>query len=353
MSAKVIPPVALTTPAVTTSVPETAPAAYNSGTTYALNARASVAGSAGLISVYQSLQASNTNHTPASSPTWWQLVGTTYQLYNTGTAYSIGDMVIDAAAHLVYRALIAGSGNPLTDTTKWFKVGYTNAWAMFNLLDNAATSSPAGVPVTVVVSPGARADSLVMRGLKATSVSVTVRVAGNVVYSATRNLAMRMTLSWSDYYFGNFTTKDSLGLFDLPPYSNSEITIVITNTSGSAACSNFLIGRAEKLGNVRRGVTADVLNFSTVNRDSTGYGEMVPARNVPKVSPEIYQDKEAINKMRALRDSLNGSIAAWVGIDNDSDMYFETMLTVGFYRRFSIVLRDNVGIIITLELEEI
>jgi hypothetical protein len=41
-------------------------AEYSSGTTYSLGTVVTVSGSS-----YQSLQASNTNHTPSSSPTWW------------------------------------------------------------------------------------------------------------------------------------------------------------------------------------------------------------------------------------------------------------------------------------------
>jgi len=54
----VLPPLAITDARLTsTTVPEVAPAAYAGGTTYALNATASVAGAAGLLTVYRSLQA--------------------------------------------------------------------------------------------------------------------------------------------------------------------------------------------------------------------------------------------------------------------------------------------------------
>lgn len=48
--------------------------AYNSGVTYALDDQVNVS-SGGANKTYKSLQASNLNHTPASSPTWWQDLG--------------------------------------------------------------------------------------------------------------------------------------------------------------------------------------------------------------------------------------------------------------------------------------
>ena len=77
------------------NVYETVPTAYAGGTTYALGAIASVSGAAKSHTVYESLQAGNIGHTPASSPTYWQAKGTVYDPYNAGTAYVTGDYATD------------------------------------------------------------------------------------------------------------------------------------------------------------------------------------------------------------------------------------------------------------------
>lgn len=353
MSMKVIPPVTITTAMLSSSsAVETPPAAYAPGTTYALGATASVAGAAGLITVYRSLQAANTGNTPATSPTWWANIGTTYQAYSAGATYAIGDYAIDPVAHLTYKSLIASNtGNALTDATKWYLVGPTNAWAMFDTLRNTATVTPG--TLTVTITPGTRIDSLALLGLSATSATVTVTVSGVTQYTKTINLNLRFVANWYDYFFAPFKTQDAVALFDLPPYSNGVITISLTNATGNVACGACVMGMQVNIGDVEYGAESDVLNFSTVNRTSDGVATLVPSRNVPKTVSSIWLDKQYVDTVRAVRDSLNGSTAVWAGIDDSTHEYFESLLILGFYRRFTIDLSYPNQAKIALELEEV
>lgn len=353
MSMKVIPPLPITTARLTsTTVPEVAPAAYAAGTTYALNATASVAGAAGLQSVYKSLQASNTGRTPASSPTWWQYIGDTYQSYSAGVTYANGDVVIDPANHLVYASLIAGNtGQALTDTTKWFNRGPMNAWKMFDTLRSSATVSP--VPITVVITPNSRIDSIALMGLEATSATITQTVSAVTQYTTTENLNLRIVGDWYDYFFAPFDTKRSMIRFDIPPYSNGVFTITLTNTTGNVECGACVLGMAYTLGETQRGAQSDALNFSQVIRDTAGVATMTPERNVPKTISDIAFNKEETQRVRYVRELLNATVAVWAGIDNDDEDYFESLLVLGFYRRFTIDLTQANEGRIGLELEEV
>ncbi|RFP32413.1 hypothetical protein D0T21_09415 [Duganella sp. BJB476] len=351
---KVIPPLAITDAMLTsTSAVETAPALYAGGTTYALNATAGVAGAAGLITIYKSLQGSNTGHAPASSPTWWVSIGTTYQVYAGGTTYALADRVIDNVAHLVYESLIGGNvGNVLSDGAKWKAIGPTNPWAMFDTLRNTATTVPAGT-LTATITPGVRIDSLALLGLSATSATITVTVAGVTQYSKTVNLNLRYVANWYDYYFAPFKTQNSLVVFDIPPYSNGVITITLTNLTGNVACGACVMGMQVDIGDVQYSAESDALNFSTVDRTTDGTATLIPSRNVPKTISSIWLDKKFVNQARSLRDSLNGSTAVWAGLDDDTQEYFEALLILGFYRRFTINLQYPDFAIISLELEEV
>jgi len=353
MSMKVIPPLAVTTAMLTsTSAVETAPALYVSTTTYGLNATASIAGAAGLLTVYQSLQAGNVGHAPASSPAWWQNIGTTHQVYSNTATYALGDFVIDNVAHLTYQSLIASNtGNALTDATKWYLVGPTNPWAMFDTLRNTATVTPG--TLTTTVSPGTRCDSLALLGLSATSATITVTLASTQVYSRTVNLNLRFVADWYDYFFAAFKTQSSMVLFDLPPYASAVITVSLSNTGGSVACGACVLGMAQDVGSVQYEAESDVLNFSTVNRTTDGVATLVPSRNVPKTISSIWLDKQYVDQVRALRDSLNGSTAVWCGLDDEGDDYFESLLILGFYRKFTINLKYPTTAMISLELEEV
>jgi hypothetical protein len=350
----VIPPLAITDALLTaSSVVETAPSAYAGGTTYALNDTASVAGAAGLITVYQSLQAGNIGHTPASSPTWWMNLGNVYQVYSGGATYALGDRVEDTTAHLVYESLLAGNiGNALSNTAKWLLIGPTNRWAMFDLLRSTASIVPGSL--TVVITPGVVVNALSLLGLAGDSVTISMTSGGPTVYTHTQNLDTREVFDWYDYFFDPFSTQDSLALFDLPFHADGIITITLTATAGNVACGGCVIGTFVFIGETEFAAVSDVLNFSTVTRDfAGGTNTLVQRRNVPKTQQQLVLDKALVNTVRALRDSLNAIPAVWSGLDDSSDGYFEALLILGFYKQFSIDLALPTQAIITLELEEI
>jgi hypothetical protein len=357
----VIPQLAITDAMLTSSTAvETAPAAYTGGTTYALNDTASVAGSAGLITVYKSLQASNTGHTPASSPTWWASIGETYQVYSGAATYALGDRVIDTTAHRVYESLVAGNvGNALTDTTKWLgsatgTVVPTNKWAMFDLRRNTRTIQP--LSIAAVITPGERINSLALAGMQANSAQITMTsvAGGGTVYTRSEDLNTREVFNHYDYCFKPFTTKTAIVLFDLPPYTDGVITVTIAATSGNAECGACVVGTYEYIGDVVYEAESDVLNFSTVTRNFDGStSAMIPRLNVPKTIQQIVFDKSRTNAIRALRDRLNGTPAIWAGIHGSDDEYFEALLISGFYKRFSINLKHPQHGVISLELEEV
>lgn len=349
---RVIPPLAITDAMLTSSTAvETAPAAYAGGTTYALNATASVAGSAGLITVYKSLAGSNTGHDPASSPLWWASIGTTYQVHS-GATYALGDRVIDATAHLIYESLAGSNTAALTDTAKWLEIGPTNTWAMFDLLRNTATIVPSSL--TVVLTPGERVDSIALLGVVANSVSITITSDAVTVYTLTESLNTRESFGWYEYFFRPITTRPSLIRFDLPPYTNAVITVTLTADTGNAECGACVIGTSEYLGRVLAEAESDVLNFSSVTRNAFGDSQLVPRRNVPRTQQQIIADKSRVNRIRTLRDSLNATPAVWSGLDDlDSDGYFEAVLILGIYKRFTINLRHPQHAAISLELEEV
>jgi len=281
----------------------------------------------------------------------------TEPVYDAGTTYALGDLAISTTTHLRYESLAAGNiGNPLTDTTKWLELGPTNKWAMFDLLRNTATTAPASIEV--VITPGVRVDSIALLAMVADTVMVEMHSAvgspSELYYSYTQDLSTREVFDWYDYFFQLFTTQASLALFDLPPYTNGVITVTLTKSSGDVECGACVLGSYVYIGQVQQEAESDVLNFSTVERDfAGGTSLMVQRRNVPKTIQQIWLDKSRVNAVRVLRDALNAIPAVWSGLDDSANGYFEALLILGFYKRFSINLKLPEHAVISLELEEI
>jgi len=290
---------------------------------------------------------SSTISEPDTSETAWS---------GSSVAYALGDQVIRTTTHRIYECVSAhtsaASPVPENNTAQWLEIGPTNRWAMFDTLRNTATEVASSL--TVVLTPAYRVDSLALLALQGSSVTVSITSAGSPVYYRTVSLVRREVSDWYDYFFRPFSVQPSVALFDLPPITGAVITITITATAGNVKCGACVIGASEYIGEVQYEAENDVLNFSTVTRDfAGGVSTMVQRRNVPKTIQSIFVEKSRVNRIRQLRDTVGAVPAVWAGLDNSTHDYFEAVLILGFYKRFSINLRYPDYAVIGLELEEI
>lgn len=350
---RVIPPIAITDAILTSSsVVETPPAAYVAGTTYAAGALVSTGTVGGVITAWKSLAASNVGHPPASSPTWWINIGTTYAVYDVARTYALNERVIDPVAHLVYESRIAGAnvGQPLGTGTAWLKVGPTNKWAAFDQLRNTQTVAPVDIVQSFTLA--GRASSIAIIGLDARTVTITQTVGGVEKYSITANLSKRKSSRWTEYFFGEFTSRTSVQYFNLPPYRNATITVIVSKPTGQRGVGGIIIGNAIYIGDAQYEATSDHLNFSTIARDKFGNLTLDPERSVPKVDLTVWFDKNLTSQLLAVREQLNGRPGIWSGLDDFTLDYFEPLFIYGIHKEFSLNLKGFSYGVINLQVEE-
>ena len=389
---RVIPPLEITAARLTTPAvaePDTAAGeqVYNPATTYGEGQTAILGSPTSTVTISNAAPAvvSWASHgQPEGTPVVLTTTGTlpagltagaTYYVRNpaAGTfqlAASAGGLVLATSSagsgthtattqiHRVYRSKQAGNtGNyPLLAASAawWEDIGPTNRYAMFDVLRNTATRSAS--PMTVVITPGQRVDSIALLGVVAQSVQVTVTSvsAGGTVYDRTVSLQARDTGSWRDYFFGVFRYRTAVALYDLPLYTDAVITVTLTHASANIQCGALVIGMSEFLGSTRLAAVADVLNFSTVTRDIDGNATMTRRRNAPVTKQVLMSDKGLVPKLCRVRDDLDATPAVWSSLDDvtDSD-YFEAFLILGFYRKFLINAEYPTEARVELELEEV
>lgn len=353
----VITPIKITdTILISSTVPETVAATYSGVATYGLGALAgllSVYGSAQI--VYRSLQAGNVGHAQ-NDPLWWEVAGTVYPVYASGSSCPLLGTVTDLANHDLYISLVAANtGNPLFDTTKWRLISKTNRWAMFDRLRNTTTMVPRSL--TFVIAPGIRTDALALMGLdNVDTITVTGTSSGSSVYSHTENLNTREVLDFGDYFFEPFSTRKNSLMLDIPPITNLILTITLsTSLSGEdVGIGAAVSGSAEYIGLVQYNAESDELNFSTITREFDGsVSQLTPRASVPKNAHALLVEKQYVNRIRALRKSLGGVAAVYAGLDDSTDDYFDAILIYGVHKRFSINLTHPTHAIINLEVEEL
>lgn len=384
-----------------TAAEPTAPATYAGGTMYALGDIVKVVAD---FAIYESLQNTNSNNTPNVSPLWWRQIGPTEIAYDVGYAYSIGDTCYSAATHHCYEALAAGTGNPLpvlpeTKTTKWLDIGPTNRWAMLDGSRNTQTVQAS--PMTVVIAPGQRINTVGITGIKGNTVIIkatSVNGGGTVyplAYDATKTYAKNecMTVGFATcyqsladgnvghaapdaawwqvvtgavfdlrkrlvydgymYFFEPFTTGISKVVFDVPPYSDIIVTITITDTSGNVKCGSVVFGTYVYLGKIQYHSKSDGLNFSTITRDAWGTATLVPHRTVPKLNCTTDLDSSYVTKAMDTRVALNAVPALWTGLDDSTSDWFEMVEILGIYKQFELEAMIQDHATLTLEVEEI
>lgn len=273
--------------------------------------------------------------------------------WNAATSYTLGQTVIRTTTHKKYENILAGvdAGVPESTPLRWIEVGSTNKWAMFDTLRN--TQSIKASPITVVLTPSSRIDSIGMLGLEADSVSISVVNGVDTVYSITQNLNKREVVDWYDYFFEEFAYAPSMVKFDLPPYSGAVITITFTSVS-TIKVGAIVLGNQTYIGKALSGVLSEEVNFSRIEREVTGESILLPRRSVPKITAQTIAVKSLINKIRDARKGLNAIPAVWSGLDDKKDNpYFETMLLLGVYKKFEIDINNPEHLTINLDIEEI
>ncbi|MBY0237865.1 MAG: hypothetical protein K2X55_00975 [Burkholderiaceae bacterium] len=290
---RIYPPVPMVDAILTSSsVPETTVTVWDAGSTYALGDQRGVAGLHNSQDVYESLRGPNTNHAPASSPTWWKLLGTVYGTYAGGATYALGDIVtvIAADSHLLYESQTgSNTGNPVTDVTKWLLIGYTNRWIAFDRTVQTQTVAPK--QITMTITPGQLVNLLTLLNVTGASVTVTQSISG---YSKTKRLLTHPVKNWYDWYYERLRQLKDVA-FDIPPYKAGVLTVTVDNNNDQAGIGCLFIGKGRFIGQTQWEFNGGILSYST-SKEALGVITMNKRANAKKLNFEVmvsqgYEDE--------------------------------------------------------------
>jgi hypothetical protein len=336
------------------NVPEVAPAEYNSGTTYGSGTQVTVFSGVSntTAAVYQSLQASNLNHTPASSPTWWRLVGYTYATFVLGgpggAGYGSSARVVDSTNHLVYESLVNTNTADLADGASWAEVGPTNKWAMFDRSNS--TQSEAEQQIAVTLTPSGRVDSVSLFGLEAATVTITAStVAAGTFYSQSFDLTETSGIdSWYDWFFEPVVRRDQLIVSDIPAYLDPTITITIDNGTATAKVGTMIIGQGLDLGLTLADAGSGIVSYSKIDVNEWGDYELTQRKSVKKISLRVVVDNVNVDKVRRQLASFDAVPTSWRGTEE-----YSSLAVYGIFRSFSIAFSYPTQSICSIDLEGI
>lgn len=177
--------------------------------------------------------------------------------YNAATTYAAGDMVVVTSEHTLYESLAGSNLNhtPSSSPTWWQSIGKTNRWLMFDTMVTSQTAN-AGL-IEVVLTPGQAIDSVAVMNVNASSVRILMHdTVGGDVYDET----VVPTRSGAN-----------IVKTDLPDdYPDATVTVTITNTGDNAKCGHLVIGNYEDLGETQYGTTVRLISYSIKSVDEWG-----------------------------------------------------------------------------------
>lgn len=271
-----------------------------------------------------------------------------YPVWNSATAYAVGDRVHLVSTHLVYEAVTANTNKqPDTSSADWAVVGPTNRWAAFDGAINSQTKQANSIVYELRFPRAVRwAQALNLTG--ATSIRVQgVSASAGSVYDKTINLRpLSSAPGWWQWLFGQKFAPTQAAFDDLP--GNTDITLTVTISGGAElAVGTLLFGVPEyyTLG-VQYGASVGIQDYS--RKERTEFGDIV-------VVPRAFS-KRANFTMLALKaevDAINNTMAKiratpclWVG---SSD--YESMTIYGFWKSFDILIDYPYYSVFQLELE--
>lgn len=271
-----------------------------------------------------------------------------------GTAYTVGQKVARATTHRTYQRLVAGTTAtvPELDPVNWFDLQPDNKFAMFDLTDN--TASVASGPIHFAVKSGLRTNSLFLGGVVGTDVQTVVEAPGIDPYTNSQNLRLRKTTGWYSYFFGGYAYRKAVALLDLPPLTTATVSVSIINTgAGGTACAAAVLGKNVFIGLAEYNAQRKARNFSTVTRDEFGKATLVKRRSIPTTQQTLWIEKELADTILEMNELLNATPAAWLGLDEPEDGYFNALQIVGVYQEFDIDVSYPNHARVNLKLEEI
>lgn len=282
----------------------------------------------------------NVGYAPASSPTWWRMLSTSYAAWSSGTTYADGDRAISAATHRVYESLQNSNLNhALTDPAWWLDIGPTNRWAAFDQKVGTLVSRSGSISYQIATG---MSDAVGLVDVEADSVTVSVSISGSPIYSKTKYLDLSGSLidDWLDYFTGPVGTRRAVDFDDLPVHSTAIASITINGATSTTAVSvgTVGIGAARSLGSTEVGGEVGIMDFSRKETDDFGNVTVVERGYSKRMTLRSMIATDLVDDVQRLLASVRATPVIWIGEDG-----YDSLTIYGFFKDFSINMSDASG----------
>ena len=266
-----------------------------------------------------------------------------YAVWNSGTAYVVGDKAISTVTHRIYEALINNTNvdptGTATDPATWLDIGATNRWKAFDQKISDPVTNLNLIEYTLN-DPNSNVTSVALFGLKGISANVTVTdttVGGDgEVYNTTVSLLdNRNIVDWYTYFFEEQVQKEQAQFLDLPPYIGSNVEVTVTSATGDTTeLGQLVLGFLSGIGLTTYGTAISIEDYSRKEVDAFGNFIIVQRDFAQLADFDVQFETQNARKIQRTLAGFRATPIVYVGSEDTS--YGTTIY--GFYRRFDLTL---------------
>jgi hypothetical protein len=257
-----------------------------------------------------------------------------FPVYSSEITYALGARVIvTTGVHRIYESLQETNLNhqPETSPTFWLEVGPTNRWAAFDSATGTITRQSNSVEFSV---SGSEHQAIALLELKASHVQVRILVGGVEKFN-TGMVKMQdrsVVLSYYDYLFSKIDLQTDYILDEIPVYRSATYEVKIVNAGAIAEVGNFLIGDRTIFGFTEYGAAIGIIDYSKKVQDVFGRTTIQERRFTRRMSVSLMMEKAVTDGVARKMAELRAKPALYVGARDD----YESLTIYGFPRDWSV-----------------
>lgn len=232
-----------------------------------------------------------------------------YAAWNSGTAYAVGNRVHLTSTHKVYEALTANTNKPpATSPADWAEVGPTNRWALFDASNSTQTAQAVAFYYELTPTGAFNAAALLnITGGLEVRWRVTHGTLGTLLDDTDSLASLPMQAGWWEWFYGERRGPTLAVRTDLPGIIGATLRVDVTGTTALAA-GVLLFGQTKEIGMlVQQGARVGIQDYS--RKETNEWGDVVLVQrafakrasfDVPVTAPLVDEAVQFLSLYRAI-----------------------------------------------------
>lgn len=268
-----------------------------------------------------------------------------YSNWSSATTYGLAAKVIYLDS--IWESLQADNTNNTPDNSVlfWVRTGPSNKAAMFDQQVSTQTVASTSLVVDLVFNESF--NSLALLNIKANSASIAIYDnEDTLVYENDTNLDDTQIADWYSYFFEEYDLRSELVLTNLPVYRPNKVKLTLTGPD--VAVGSFVIGSLVDIGLSQYGMTFGIRDYSTKETDDFGTTRFIERNYSKRMNASVFVNNGRLNYLSKLLASIRATPTVWIA---STDERLSGSVVYGYYRDWDVEVAYPDNSLIRLEIE--